>query len=70
MDSLVTNHLNEYIPIIEKIDFLLIVSCLVLFGLYTIAIIAIRLFKEAQEELSGEHKNQRKKTKARRSSAS
>jgi|ERR1043165_1495487 H+/Cl- antiporter ClcA len=50
IDRLVTNHINEYIPIIETIDFWLIIACLVLFGLYTIAIVGIRLFKEAKEE--------------------
>lgn len=51
IDKLITNHLNEYIIWIEKIDFWLIIACLVLFGLYTLAIIGIRLFKETKDEL-------------------
>lgn len=63
LDKLVTNHLDEYILIIEKIDFWLIVSCLVLFGFYTIAIIAIRLFKVVKEEFLGDQKKDRKNRK-------
>lgn len=52
IDKVVTNHLSEYISIIEVIDFWLIVACLVLFGLYTLSIISIRLYKRVVVELA------------------
>jgi H+/Cl- antiporter ClcA len=54
IDKLVTNHLGEYTSYIERIDFWLIVACLVLFGLYTLVIIAIRLYHEVAHEFRKE----------------
>lgn len=50
IDRLMPNHLGGYILLIEQIDFWLIIACLVEFGLYTLAIIGIRLFKEIKNE--------------------